>query len=294
MHTIEIPEIKYNAEIPSHVSELSPKQYLTFVKLLLLQEQGEITWEQFRIRLIVSLMDIRKTRRYIQPDQAALVEANLYQLSELMDSFCDPVEAEGRTKLVLNISFTKNLVPRIGRLYGPADGLTNISFFEYIDAHHSYIEFIDTLNPDALDRLVTILYRPKKWFAGIRSRLNSWDGQKRIPYNDNQVDKRQKKVKLLPYHYKYAVFLWFRGCEEFLRSGEIQIGDSTIKLSLLYEGAPVTSKDNTGLVGVLYTLAESGVFGNAKQTAETNLFDVLVRIYQLLRLLREMPKKEET
>ena len=230
MHTIEIPEIRYNAEIPSHVSELSPKQYLTFVKLLLLQEQGEITWEQFRIRLIVSLMGIRKTRRYIQPDQAALVEANLYQLSELMDSFCDPVEAEGRVKLVLNISFTRNLIPRIGRFYGPADGLTNISFFEYIDAHHSYIEFIDTLNPVALDRLVAILYRPRKWFAGLRSRLNSWDGQLRIHYNDNQVDKRQKKVKLLPYHHKYAVFLWFRGCEEFFRSGEIQIGDSTIKL----------------------------------------------------------------
>ena len=129
MHTIEIPEIRYKAEIPSQISELSPKQYLTFVKLMLLQEQGEITWEQFRIRLIVSLMDIRKTRKHIQPDQAALVEANLYQLSELMDSFCDPVEAEGQSKLVLNISFTKNLIPRIGRLYGPADGLTNISFF---------------------------------------------------------------------------------------------------------------------------------------------------------------------
>ncbi|MFZ4705401.1 MAG: hypothetical protein ACOYMF_05275 [Bacteroidales bacterium] len=292
MHTIEIPEIKYKAEIASEISELSPREYLKFVELLLMLEDGKLTWEQLRIHLIIALLDIRKSRRRITEDEALLIQANLYQLSELMDSFCNQVDNDGNSKLLLNISFTKNLIPRIGNLYGPDDALTNITFQEYIDAHNCYIRCIDNvMPPDELNHLCAILYRPRKYFLPVRRYMHNWNGQERIPYNDNNINRRRNYFARVPFHVKYAVFLWFRGCEEFLRDGEISIGESTIKLSLLYEKHGSASGDNTGLVGVLYTLAESGVFGNAKQTAETNLFDVLIRIYQLLKLLKDTDKK---
>lgn len=294
MHTIEIPEIKFKAEIASEVSELRPLQYQKFVKLLLELEQEKMTYEDFRVRLFVMLLDIRASRKLLNPDQIFYINAELFRLSEIMDSFCVKKQEFGRNQLVMKMDFLNNLVPQIGRLYGPDDALANISFHEYIDAHHAYLNYLNYGNLDIyLNELVTILYRPKKRFLWIRKRLASWDGQERQPYNPNNLNDRRNTVVKMPFYLKYAVFLWFQNCEEHLRTGSIDIGGSEIKFSLLYEGVSKTTGDDTGLVGVLYTLAESGVFGTVKQTAESNLYDVFVRLYQLFRSLKEAEKNNK-
>jgi hypothetical protein len=48
--------------------------------------------------------------------------------------------------------------------------------------------------------------------------------------------------------------------------------------------------EGIGLTGVLMSLAESGVFGNIKETADANVWDVLTRLYQLELQSEEMEK----
>jgi hypothetical protein len=44
------------------------------------------------------------------------------------------------------------------------------------------------------------------------------------------------------------------------------------------------------MIGMMMALAESGVFGNIKDVANTDVWDILVRIYQLELDRREMEK----
>ncbi len=48
------------------------------------------------------------------------------------------------------------------------------------------------------------------------------------------------EVAGLSYPQKFGIFLFYHGCEEFLRDGEITLGDSRIKLSVLYDSPDVT------------------------------------------------------
>ena len=79
------------------------------------------------------------------------------------------------------------------------------------------------------------------------------------------------------------MLLWFGNCVDFIATGRPTIDGIEMDFSILF--SKKTDSDNTpagiGLTGVIYSLAESSVFGNAEQTGNTNLYDVLVRLYQL-------------
>ncbi|MHC1707431.1 MAG: hypothetical protein AB9842_07905 [Bacteroidales bacterium] len=294
MHSIEIPAIGYYREIPADITELSPEQYLDFVELFLMLTHEKISYHELRIKLLDRLVGFSKPLRKLKPEQKETVLSEIYRLSEIMDSFVHFVESEGSQKPWINLTLVKNLVPEIRTrsrtLYGPADALTDLSFFEYIDAHNHYSEFLNTASEESLDKLIAVLYRPEIEHYKRARQKEDFDGQRRVKYNSGSVEARAKELAFLPYPVKFGIFLFYHGCEDFLRDGEISLGDSRIRLSVLYEYPEVTDSDDTGLVGVLYTLAESQVFGNAQQTADTNLYDVMVRLYQLMKTYKRQEK----
>ncbi|MCX6270487.1 MAG: hypothetical protein NTU44_04565 [Bacteroidetes bacterium] len=294
MHTIEIPDIGFSKEIPSMVSELSTEQYLDFVELFLLLTHEQISYREFRILLLGKLLKLKPPRKRLSFINTDTIHSELYRLSELMDSFSLNIEEAGKEKVQVNLALVKNLIPHIKIsdrvFYGPADALSDVGFFEYIDAHHHYLEFVKTAEEDALNRLIAVLYRPEKenWYAQRWS--EEYDGQRRVKYNPATVDDRSIHIAKLSYPVRFAIFLFYHGCEDFLRDGELMFGETRLRLSILYDSDRMPSEDDTGLVGVLYTLAESQVFGNAAQTADANLYDVFFRLYQLLRSLKNQQK----
>ena len=289
MHKIEIPDLKLKMEIPSVLSELSSEDYLVFVELFLMLKNGEISYEKFRLVFLNHFFDFQPVKKLSRKNREEIY-AEIYRISELFDSFLK----HGDDKLELNLNCIKNLLPVISgvgcNLFGPLDALTDITFFEYIDAHSAYYDFVTTQDESALNRLVAILYRPEIENLEKVSSSNDFDGQRRIKYNPHVIDYQVKHVASLPYHVRYAVFLYYNSCEDFLRDGEFPVAGSTIKLSLLY-GSSGGNSDDTGLIGVLYTLSESQVFGNAKETADTNLYDVMLRLYQLMKIYKNQEKQ---
>jgi hypothetical protein len=41
------------------------------------------------------------------------------------------------------------------------------------------------------------------------------------------------------------------------------------------------NQDNTGVAGILFQIAESGVFGNMDQVLKVNMWDIFLRLYQI-------------
>jgi hypothetical protein len=214
---------------------------------------------------------------------------NVYRISESLNSLFSEEEFEGRKVLVPITTTTKNLLPKIKRsflkrnLYGPSDAITDISFKEYDDANYHYRQYLETRSIDFLDALVATLYRPKRRLLWLLKLLPDYNGQQRIKYNKNKIERRAKDIAKLPLHYKMAIFHFYHSCEKFLHEGEININGNAINLSVLYEsdGDAPQPKGSIGLTGLLFEMAETGVFGNAEQTANQNLFDIMSRLYQI-------------
>ncbi|MCX6232741.1 MAG: hypothetical protein NTZ33_14480 [Bacteroidetes bacterium] len=336
MHTLEIPEAGIYREYPSELEELSPKQFLYFTELFLQLLEGRITLHGFRVKLAAKFLNLKKTARHfaLVEEKADDINDNLSRIAAEMDSFLNyggfdastPLSGRSpeRDVVTIKMGFTKNLLPAIGNLYGPDDHLQNCTGFEYKEANSAFKQFVtslgtstgfdsaqpptlsdqrstDSAHPQAgiehLDRLIAILYRPRKKFLWLKFLQQRFDGECRVAFtpksNPKLLEKRQRKVSKLPFHVKYGVFLIFQAFEEFLRSGEIEIDGNAICLADLYKGGEEGNDSGIGMMGLFYELAESKVFGDLDQVMNTNIYDIFTRIYQLVRMSENLKKQTE-
>lgn len=296
MHTVSIPQRHKDISFPSEIAELSPDKYLEFVRLMLRFQAGEIDGSDFRTSLVVALLDIKIGPKFLRmqkdPRQNEIclsIYDNIRMLADACDSFFTIENRDGKEVKILNTQFTKNLLPSIGNLFGPSDELFDATFYEYRTAHDHYREYAtDPENVDALNRLIATLYRPKKRFLCLLKKLNSFDGQERIRITakSNPVifEKRVKKISALPFHVKYAVFLWFHNIEEFIHSGEIEVSGTKLNFKDLYAKPENEKEDknavNLGWIGILYGLSETKNFGSMEETDNSNFYDVLILLYK--------------
>jgi hypothetical protein len=293
MHNMIIIDTGESINFPSEIDDLTPKQWIRFNELVSQSQQGIITTDNMFAEMVFSALNI--PRRQIlkvkhKPSKFRnIIYTNVYRIAEVLHSFFETEEINGRKYLIPKTSTTKNLLPEIclsvfkRKLYGPADALTDIAFCEYDEANNYYREYLQTQSTEALNNLVAVLYRPRRLFLWLIKKLPWYNGEARVKYNKNLVDQRAKIINSLPLHVKLAVFHFFHSCEKFLHEGELNINGNLIKLSVLYESEPDAPKPegNIGLTGLLFELAESGVFGNAQETSMQNMFDIMARLYQI-------------
>jgi hypothetical protein len=285
MHTVEI-----KGEITSFASsleELSKADYIYLLTLVAMEKSGEITVDEFLTFFTVRLLHIKRTVKYIlmSDEKKAIIHDHIRMLAEMLDSFFIAKLEDGIEKKVLQLETIKNLIPDYRGLIGPADALTNCNFFEYKEAYNHYLLYTKDNQISELDALIAILYRPKVSFRAIRNLYPKFDGRSRISFTTDSnpllLVNRTKKVSKWPYAVKFGIFLWFSSCVKFLREGKPVIDGIEIDLSILYSKEIEVGPSGIGLTGLLYSLAESKVFGNINETANANLFDVMARLYQV-------------
>jgi hypothetical protein len=297
MHTIEIPDKNITLDFPSEVDEMNNEQFVCYVELVLQYVIGSINKEQLQVMLVQKLMDLRMSYRvaFLYPEEKEECETNILRLAELMESFLEDYEKDGKLVKSFKLKSTRNFVPRILGYHGPKDGFENVTFCEYRIARNYFRKFAETNEESYLNSLVAILYRPSKWFTFFRRLRSSWDGEIRQAFtsksNQLSVEKRAKRISKVPYHIRYCVFLYFCGCEDYLKSGRPIIDGLELDFSQLYTDASGDDKGNVGMVGLLFSLAETGVFGNIEQTDSQHLWDIMVRVYQVVMQARAFDEK---
>lgn len=299
MNRIEIPEKNITMNIPSEVEEMSPGQFTAFLDLVLQHTSGKITIDDFKIKLIIHLLGVRLgvRDRFLPEEERNEAMAEIYRLSSLCESFFEDIEVEGQKTKSFRLYFTRNFFPVIlGRYHGPKDALQDVTFCEYRSAYSYYTSYGRSRDEHDLNRMIAVLYRPRKRFLWLRRRLASFDGQERIPFlsrsNPEMIEKRAAQIARLPMSVRYGIFLYFSGCSRFLSTGPIMIDGREIDLSIIYDKASGESDSpDLGLVGVLYNLAESKVFGSIEQTDNQNIYDIMIRLYQVIRQSKETEAK---
>ena len=285
MHSLEINHKTYL--FASKLEELTKKEYLYLLQLAFIEQSGHIKMADFRTFLIYRLLHIRKTCRYylMSDEKQYLIHENIISLAATLDSFFESKIIDGKESIVLRLDTFKNLIPSYDGLIGPADALTNCSFFVYKEAFNYFLNYAINHDENDLNRMIATLYRPQVNFLRFRKLRSKWDGSAQQPLtpdsNPDIFNKRVRKISKWPAYVKTGIELYFSACVDYLRTGRPTIDGAEIDFSILYSSNKETGPSGIGITGLLYSLAESKVFGNIYETSNTNLYDVLVRLYQL-------------
>jgi hypothetical protein len=299
MHTLEIPGETIIHQVPSCLEELNEAQFICFVDLLIKYQAGEITMEEFKTAFVVKLADIHYTLAYflLTKRLKEIVNSEIYRLSILVDSFFTDEIRDQKPVSVLNLNFIKQFIPIIlKKYYGPQSGLQNCTFCEYRMAYSYFKSYINTEQEDDLNHLIAVLYRPQRKLFWLRKRLPGFDGQQRTLFtaksNPRFLEVRAKQIGRLPMSVRYGIFLFFSGCNDYMSTGEIEIEGNKIDLSLLYKNSSSDKQDpGIGLVGLLYSLAETKVFGSIDETDNQNIYDIMIRLFQVMKQFEAMRTK---
>ena len=97
----------------------------------------------------------------------------------------------------------------------------------------------------------------------------------------------------IPFAIKYGIFLYFSGCSNFLSTGTIIVEGKEIDLSVLYERGDSSDYADIGLAGILFSLAESKVFGGVEETDRQQVWDVMLRLYQVVTQMKDAESKSK-
>lgn len=287
MIKIEIPAINFLKEIPSCFDEMSGADFIRFAHLYLQLQKGTITLNHLKTEMVFQFLGMKYSKwriELLEGFEKSKIYENIFLISEKIDFlFYEETTQDGKINLKVNFPFTKNLIPKYQGFVGPEDIMNDVTFLEYKNAHVFATEFLKSQDESDLNLFVGTLYR-KPTFRFLKKPV----------YDEQKSSKSIARIEKWDFSVKYAMLLNFLAWEENIRTGTFNIDGNDISFSILFKRNPDDDTDSgIGLTGLLFSLAETGVFGNVKTTAEQNLYDILFRLYQVQRENMEMKKRLE-
>lgn len=281
MHNIEIIEANLVLNFPENAQELNREQLIAFSRWLLLYQNGTINYDEFRVKLVYDFLNLKRTVD-VNTDNGQLVTSNINLISQLVDSFFTDKRENAKVVKMLNMDFLHQKLPKIktknGWFYGPSDALFNTVYGEYLQLMTYFNAFSKDGDIKDLDAMIATIYRPKKRDFETQKLQPDFDGDIRQKFNSNLTESYVDELSNVSYEIKYAIYLYVASSQHFIaNSNALDIGNgNTIDLTVLFKSSGTSSSNNSlGMVGTLYSLAETNVFGHAKDVATQNTYDIL-------------------
>lgn len=284
MNTLDIPHLGEQIEYASRMDELNPGQFAEYCRLFVELKAARITLDDFYVQMAVELLDIHVPAGYhrYSSDKKMAIADNLRQVTETLQWLLVTTEEAGTLRVEPNLDFARNLMPMLGPSRGPADALQNITLGEFRDALGHAQNYAQTLDEQHLNLMCSVLYRPNMLTWYLRSRRPNWNGDRRYPYNASRAEAEAYRFARYPFHLRYGAYLCFNAGLNFLRTGTVTIEGNEISFGVLWEGSSSTqAQPGIGMAGVLFSLAETGVFGTLPHVERVNLYEGLARLYQV-------------
>lgn len=210
---------------------------------------------------------------------------------------------DGNENVSINPKFCTQLVPwvKVGmRWYiGPKDLLSDLTIFEFKEASWRIGKYSETRDDQYLNEIFAVLYQPggligKRKVRGalIETHVET-QGRASLRQQQN-YDRSLRAASHVPTGLKFMIYLFFIGCMNWLREEAVEIDGNEIRFGCLFpKASPNSSKEgesenDTGMAGILFQMAESGVFGNMEQTSKVSMWDVFLRLLQIHNQIKKM------
>lgn len=276
---------------PSDIDELNPEQYLFYLDLALEQLTGEITDPmEIKRKLFVYFTDLKPSAKmeFYSPEEQEEIWVALTEKINLLDSFFDieepPTPKGGKEKIYhLHVQCGANLLPEWNGLKGPADMLSDITWGDFVNClNNMKLISLAKAENDILEiqsntiELFQTLYKPLATKGGL--------------------ERHHKLIKEIPDTVLYHALTYFSYVYELITTVPIPINGDEIDFSIIWKGSKDDDSDKadkSGWAGVLFSIAETGIFGRTTDVNSTGLYDVLTYLYSRKLQAIEMEKKQE-
>lgn len=263
--------IKYNmakkyynhhlVEFPIEFEELRPEewQYLLLLRFRLSHLKG------------VTLEDVnREFARFVLWNRGIRGRDSLRYLV-LIEQMADTlgwawsVNAE-TNEVSLNFTSTVNLLPEIDGLAGPASHGADLTFGEFRTCTVLMNAYTQTHDETHLRALAGALYRPV-------------NGGRREKFDAEQMRHYAERMQDIPAYLLWGVYAWFASFCAYLQTGVFIIDDTEVSFEPLFRrGNKSDDSPSLGLNSILYSVAESQVFGTAAEVEDTQLMRVFLKL----------------
>lgn len=277
-------------EFPDCWEELQPAEWLRLLDLRhLLMTQPGITLQDVKRQWCDSVLRLRglaplhnKTEYYLLVDELAQTLDWMWQAEE-------DTRDDGSTVTAVTLHFdsTVNLLPEWGTLRGPQSHGADLTFGEFRYAVAAMNRYDESHIHADLQALCGILYRkPGK---------QPWLG--REPFDEKKLPKYMEQVASMNEHVMWGVYAWFAYFCQYLFTGSFVIGGLEVCFAPVFDRSK-RDKDtkpndaqSLGMNSILFSVAESGVFGNARETDRTLLLSVMMKLLDDKQRADELTKR---
>ena len=260
--------MRKDIEFPDCWEEVKPDEWVHLLKLraLLMTRRGLMLEDVKRAWCDFVLRNRGLKRRDKKEKRLLLID----RLAGTLDWMWRE-ETEGDHRWIsLTFDSTQNLLPEWKDLRGPQSHGADLTFGEFRAATAAMNLYTEDHLPSDLLALVAVLYR----------RPGS-DG-KRLPFDTDELPQYMKAAQGMPDWLQWGVYAWFASFCEYLLTGQFVIDGQTVSFTPVFgrrdKDGPRPSGQDLGLNSILYTVAESGVFGTAADTDRAPLLRVLLKL----------------
>lgn len=260
----------------------------------LIDRQLKVTVGDVRIETARMLLKNRGVKERIGNSQYLLLVS---QLADTLTWLWQ--EHDGGLSLVYRS--TENLLPGIGRtgekngkpVYkwtGPLSHGEDLVFGEFRQAIAHLKAYEQDQNPTALCALAGLLYRPEASLQQKQEQL------RRQPYDWDSLDDKIDRGRQMKPWQLWGIYAWFAYFCEALTTDAFTIHGEEVTFAPLFRHGTGdgTGKEGRGssLAQICLTLAETHVFGTAREVDRTPLLDVMQKLLNDYYNLQDLKKKK--
>lgn len=157
-------------------------------------------------------------------------------------------------------------------LHGPADGLTNITWGEYIYASSNLYWYAKLKQTSFLVKAAAVLYREEGEHT---------DSDCRIPFDSDKCEYRELIIHKAPIAALHTINLWFQACQAFLKN----------KFPHPYEGGGTSTNDNPfdNYIRMTTAMAQHNA-PSLSDWMKTELYVVLASLDEQIKNAKPKPK----
>jgi hypothetical protein len=290
MKTFQVSGRNEITEVPSEWEELSAGQVDQLLRMALTSKEENLDFDGFIVRSFYIVANIKRDMLSVIREKLlpALTRRekfiNTYLLAKPYTDFMFKAVENPETKEVTRVfkyDTVVNFLPSFEifgiKYFGPDTLITDLSFGEFRFALEEMNEYFRTKEIESLNRMIAVLYRPHD--PKIPQHKNQ--GREREPLNMFLIDKYAKKINRLPNYKKLMILSWFTNCINAIKEADLTISGREICFEPLFPKPDPDAKPSAGIgwTGILYSISKEGLFGDTEKTDATNLFSVLLYMY---------------
>lgn len=193
------------------------------------------------------------------------------------------------TTISLVYKNTRNLIPKVREWLGPMDHGADLTFGEFRMAFAIMRNYEQHPSERDLNVLAGLLYRPE-----ASEQMKHEQQLRRWPYDWDDFEQKEKRGQQMERWQVWGIYAWFAYFCEYLTTGAFIIDGEEVSFAPIFLSASEGKKGDGGggMSQICLTLAESHVFGTAKDVDRTLLLTVMQKLLMDYRTLMTLRKKK--